>query len=247
MNNYTLLGVISLILISTSFNTNAVSISTFRLFLDPTKRFTELTVHNPDLEEQTCSVKLVDLTLTADGLGKDNSAEQLPSPRRFVRFAPSQFELGPKQSQAFKAIYRRVPNTQNGEYIGAAAIKCKKKYINSTELAVVTPSLVHNVPLVVRTGKLNTEFSFLKAEKIANTVEVDLKVTGMRSVTGDLFIVNKSSGETVAKKKRVSVYAQWDKQTISVALPEGFTGKELLLRFVEDPESGAIAEEFSIQ
>jgi hypothetical protein len=225
-----------------SFNAMSVAVTSHRLFLEPGKRFTEMMVYNTENEEKVCTITLKPLSLSNTGLVLDKNIEPLPSPQKLVRLSPQRFELGIKQSQAFKVIYRRAPGIDAGEYIGAVAIKCLPKVVDTSQQAAIIPALVHNIPLIVRTDKLNVKGEFKLVERDVNRVRMQFGLTGSRSVTGDFLIFEKGTKKVIAEKKNVSVYPQWSHRELTIDLPQGFDD-DVTVAFYEAEVSGDLKVE----
>jgi len=222
-----------------SANLQAVSITKTRLFLDEDKRMTDMSVYNSNSPVKVCEVSLKKVGIDGDGLGLDPNLPALPNPAPLVRLAPRKFELGTNQHQAFKLIYRRTPGIDSGEYIGVVAIRCADKERTSEDRVNIKPQLVHNIPLIVRVGKLSVVGEFLKAEKVNQLINIEFMLQGGRSVTGDFQVVDKSSGQVLVEKKKVSVYPKFDNKKLSLQLPES-SSSDLEVVFKEIKESGKL-------
>jgi len=191
---------------------------------------------------QSCKVKIKDvfikdngnIALVTNGEVTENSAKPL------IRLAPRRFNVGMKQHQMVKLLYRRKPGLKNGEYHGVLAIKCKTKKetnaINDNQVTI-EPALVHNVPVIVRTGRLPIEAEFVSTAINGNKLQVELKIQGQRSLTGDVTVINSDSGEVIAEKKHVSIYAQQPIKKLELPLGE-YRDAPLLIKFTEDPKMG---------
>jgi hypothetical protein len=188
---------------------------------------------------QNCEVKILDvaintlgnITLVTNGQVTENSAKPL------VRLAPRRFTIGMKEHQMVKLLYRRKPGVENGEYQGVLAIKCTEKKESSNDQVTITPALVHNVPVIVRTGRLPIQAEFVSTEIKDNKLQVELKIQGRRSLTGNVAVIIADSGEVIVEKKHVSIYAQQPVKKLQFALGE-YQNTQLLIKFTEDPEMG---------
>jgi hypothetical protein len=192
-----------------------------------------------DAQAQHCEVSIKDVVinnlgnieLKPKGEVTENSAKPL------VRLAPRRFTLGVKDHQLVKLLYRRKPGVKNGEYHGVLAIKCKDKTEKSGNQVSVTAALVHNVPIIVRTGKIPIQASFVSTKIKDNNVQVELKIEGQRSITGNLALLNSASGEIVAELKNVSIYAQQPIKSLSFPIGE-YKNSPLSITFTENPKFG---------
>lgn len=220
-------------------NAYSISISTRRLYLDPNSNSTLIRVHNMDPIFQNCEVQIKDtiinnegqIALVTNGEATANSAKPL------VRLAPRRFTLGTAEHQMVKLLYRRKPGLENGEYQGVLAIKCKEEAENSNLPVTIIPALVHNVPVIVRTGRLPIEAAFVSAVINGNNLSLELKIQGQRSITGDIAVINSTTGEVIAQRKHLSIYAQQPMKKLELALDD-YKNEPLLIKFTEDPEMG---------
>jgi hypothetical protein len=188
---------------------------------------------------QNCEVQIKDIVINTDGQialvtnGEvtENSAKPL------VRLAPRRFTLGTAEHQMVKLLYRRKPGLENGEYQGVLAIKCKEKVENINLPVTIIPTLVHNVPLIVRTGRLPIEAAFFSTTINGNKLSLELKIQGQRSITGDVTVSNSATGDVVAERKHLSIYAQQPIKKLELSLGD-YRNTPLLITFTEDPEMG---------
>ncbi|MFT5706288.1 MAG: P pilus assembly chaperone PapD [Oceanospirillaceae bacterium] len=216
-----------------------ISISARRLYLDPKNNDTNIRVLNTDSQTQSCVVEVVDIFITSSGkiALADSSTLATSSAKPLVRLAPRRFTLVPGENQKVKLLFRRKPGLENGEYQGALAIKCTITGGKNDSLVKINAALVHNVPLIVRTGKLPIQAEFVSTTFIQNDLQVVLKIAGNRSLTGTLALINPESGEVLNTIKDQSIYAQQPLVTLNLPLGE-YRNSPLLLRFTEAPELG---------
>jgi hypothetical protein len=231
--------VLFVLLNSVVINAYSISISTRRLYLDPKSNSTFIRVHNMEPAIQSCEVKVIDIAInnlgnitlvTNDKITK-NSAKPL------VRLAPRRFNLTIGEYQMVKLLYRRKPGIENGEYQGALAIKCTERKESSNEQVTITPALVHNVPLIVRTGRLPIQAEFVSTKINGNKLQVEFKIQGQRSLTGDFTVIDNTSGEIIAEQKHVSIYSQSPIKKLELLLVE-YQNTPLMIKFTENPEMG---------
>lgn len=216
-----------------------ISITARRLYLDPKSDTTNIRVLNMDAEAQRCTVQVNDILinnkglieLAADGTTTENSAKPL------IRLAPRRFDLGMREHQMVKLLYRRKPGIENGEYQGVLAIKCVAKKQNVDEAVSIDAALVHNVPVIVRTGRLPLQAEFTNSNIQDDHLQLELTITGNRSLTGDLEVIDSASGDVIYKRKDLSVYSQQPKKQLDVPLGE-YLGSPLLLKFTENANFG---------
>lgn len=238
-SNYFRSSVLFVLLNCVVINAYCISISARRLYLEPKSNSTHIRILNLDAQAQSCEVKIKDvvidnqgyIALVTDDKVTANSAKPL------VRLAPRRFTLGAKEHQLVKLLYRRKPGVKNGEYQGVLAIKCKEKTENSDSKVTVAASLVHNVPVIVRTAKLPIQAEFYSTEIKGDTLQVEIKIQGQRSLTGDVALINSDSGEVIFKEKNVSIYAQHPLIKLNLPLGE-HRDAPLLLKFTENLKFG---------
>ncbi len=229
-----------------SFNTWSITITKTRLFLDPSSKTTSMSVYNTKFEPLDCKIELRNLDIQNGLLVQSRGVQgENPDPSRLIKLAPKRFKLGGKRSQEFKAIYRRRPGVEAGEFIGSVAIKCSQENRSSNQQVTVKPTLVHNVPIVVRTGNILSQVQFTDIKRTGNKVEAGLLVEGGRSVTGDIRVIDASSGEVLAEMKRVSYYPNFAPKKLSLEIPRN-ADQELNITFSELKESGDIQTEQAI-
>jgi len=240
---YSMNKVSSVILLTTfmlaTFKVNAVSISTTRLYLSPKSDTASIYVLNMESESQTCSLSVKGTIIDTNGLMQFLPKGQVAvnSAEKMIRFAPRRFEITPKLHQNIKLLYRRRPGLESGEYKGLLAIKCKKSVSNSEKQVTIEPVIVHNVPVIVRTGEIKISASFDSIKLLDKQVEVSIKIVGNRSITGDLEVIDKSSGEILASKKQMSIYSESPIKTIALPIDKEVS-YPLVVRFKESPAFG---------
>lgn len=231
--------ILFLILNSVVINAYSISISTRRLYLDPNSDSTYIRVHNMEASFQKCEVQLKDVVINNQGqIALVNNGEPTTnSAKPLVRLAPRRFNLAIGEHQMVKLLYRRKPGINSGEFHGVVAIKCVEDKKQSTLPVTIVPALVHNVPVIVRTGKLPIQAEFTAIQRNANKLQIELKIEGERSITGNLTVINADSDEVVAERKHLSIYAQQPVKNIEFLLDES-QNSPLIVKFAEDPNMG---------
>jgi hypothetical protein len=231
--------ILFILLNSVVINAYSVSISTRRLYLDPTSNSTVIRVHNMDSAVQSCDVKINNFEITSEGkiALATNGETSTNSAKPLIRLAPRRFVLGTAEHQMVKLLYRRKPGLENGEYHGVVSIKCTEKMKNSNLPVTIIPALVHNVPIIVRTGRLPIKAEFISTTLSDNKLIVELKIEGERSITGDISVINSDTGDVIAERKHLSIYAQQPVQKLELSLGE-YKNAPLLIKYAEDPTLG---------
>jgi hypothetical protein len=104
----------------------------------------------------------------------------------------------------------------------------------------VKPRMVQNVPVIVRTGKLQASASFENVKVSNNQLTAKLTRTGSRSIYGRLALIDKKTNEELSFTSGISLYPETTNYAVSFAI----NGKDmpsvdrLLLRFTEDEHYG---------
>ncbi|MDU0354650.1 hypothetical protein RS130_12635 [Paraglaciecola aquimarina] len=246
MTYFKLLGLLLALIFEMTFFTStaeAISISTKRLYLSPEKDLATIYVVSEEPALQRCQIKIRDAEIG------DNSVIQfLPegkvstnSPKNLIRFAPRRFEVSSGQFQNVKLSYRRRPGVTNGEYIGLVAIRCETitddNELNTTKRVTLKPTIVLNVPVIVHTGDIAASASFKTLELSKNQIDVTIETTGNRAITGDLEIIEKSTGQVLASKPEMSIYWESPSKKVTLTIDKSFN-LPLTVRFKEDPKFG---------
>jgi hypothetical protein len=228
-----------LLLNSIVIDAYSIAISARRLYLDPKSSSTNIRVHNTDSSMQSCTVEIKDVVINNFGniMLVTNADVTENSAKPLIRLAPRRFKLGVNEHQMVKLLYRRKPGLNNGEYHGVLAIKCVEKTEKNDRLVSIIPSLVHNVPVIVRTGKLPIQAEFVSTIITDNKLKVELKIQGSRSITGNIEVINSDSGDLISEQKNVSIYAQQPVKKLEFSLGKN-KNTPLLIKFTEDPEMG---------
>lgn len=232
--------ILFILLNAVAINAYSVSISTRRLYLDPTSDSTFIRVHNMDPSVQNCDVQTNDIVIDSEGqiALAINGEAVLNSARPLIRLAPRRFVLGTAEHQMIRLLYRRKPGIENGEYQGVISIKCTEKIENSNLPVTIVPALVHNVPIIVRTGRLPIKAEFISTTLSDNNrLTVELKIEGERSITGDISVINTDTDELIAERKHLSIYAQQPVKKLELSLGE-YKSAPLLIKYTEDPAFG---------
>lgn len=228
-----------------SLPTWGIGLSAFRIYMDQDQRDATFTVYNRDTLPQDCSLKfkyyqfdsLGNMSvLPTDAAMPGNSAEN------WVRFSPRNFLLSPANAQTIKFSMRRKANAQPKEYRSYVVIDCgveeKISEKNNQDGPIrVSPKLLHNVPLIVRTGELQANVTFDNIKVENGALSFDLLRTGNRSVFGDLKLVEKGSDKVISELKMLSIYTETSKKAQRLSL-DGHQPQDVQIQFIEDQRYG---------
>jgi hypothetical protein len=226
-----------LALISTS--SQALGLSTFRIYLDNQHRSENFVVYNKDQYTQHCTQFLRHYQV--DPLGKLSALPKDALPQNaaneWIRYSPKHFSLSPGKSQAVKFKLKRRANSEAAEYRAHLALECNNdeeevKQNNDIQYGL-QPILRHNIPIIVRTGKIAASISFRQINLLDDIVSVDLARQGQRSVYGRLELIDSRSNKVVDKDKHITLYQEVRKKTVKLST-NGIDKEYLILRFSED-------------
>lgn len=232
----TVTTLLSSVLVLISLDASSVAVTTSRLFLDPKDNSDTVRVLSTESEPQFCQSSIRATKITPDGkiaISKDQAKDEA---KQLIRIAPLSFDLKPGQQQNVRVLFRRRPGIDNGEYIGLLSIRCTSG-ITRNQMAEVKPNIIHNVPVVVRTATMPIKAQIVSAKRTDKLVETTINIEGNRSITGDVQIIEKSSGDVIATRKNISIYSQTPQATISVGLTDSSTSA-LQVRFIENKKLG---------
>jgi len=235
------------------FVSHAASLTTYRIYLDETNRTESFIVFSSRGIAEQCSLDFKyfnfdnagKMTLHKDTVLPLNNAEG------WVRYSPRSFVLQTGRPQTIRFSMRRKPNSEAQEYRSYISVSCedfvdgadetKKTRSSSNGVSVnITPKLVQNVPLIIRTGPLDVKASFSDIVVSGNKISAKILRSGKRSIFGRLALVNKNTDEEIAFTDSISVYPE----TSSYAFEFPTTNKDnipvedMKLRFTEDENYG---------
>lgn len=224
-----------------------MSLSTYRIYLDNDNSTASFVMYNKSTVAETCQLSLVHnsfdelgkLTQLDDDIVPENSA----SP--WIRFSPKNFTADGRAPQTVRFTLRRKANSEPAEYRSYLEVFCDKVEDDtplsaaSSELPsiAIKPRLVQNVPIIVRTGKLNAEISFSKVTIKDDTAYFNVNRKGNRSIYGDIELIDKSSGDVITYTRNNSLYTETTSTAHKLAI-KGVPISQLALRFVEDKKYG---------
>ncbi|MCP4321438.1 MAG: hypothetical protein GY951_18510 [Psychromonas sp.] len=225
-----------------SFNSQAVSLSAYRIYLDKENRNDTFIIYNRDIDSQECKLSLAHNNFDDKGMMTKHLDQKLPdnSAKQWVRFSPKKFTLTPARAQTVRFTMRRKANKEPAEYRSYLVINCgaiQADKATATAKVTVQPKLVHNVPIIARTGKLEAKVSF--SNFILNDKKLTFNVlrSGTRSVYGKIALFNKKTGKSLSSISGISIYPE-SSQTESHLNTQGVAVNDLLIRFTENTEFG---------
>ncbi|WP_340680829.1 hypothetical protein [Paraglaciecola sp.] len=245
------LGLLSLLL-STPFASNAVNLTTYRIYLDDNNRSESFIVFTRDAVPEDCTLNMKHFSFDEKGKMSLYSGSELPvnSAEEWVRFSPRNFVIQPGKPQTIRFSMRRKPNTESQEYRSYVSVACEdivsepaQKDPNAPKdrpTLSVKPKLVQNVPLIIRTGPLNVEASFSDIQIKGKIVHGNILRSGKRSLYGRLALVNKKNDEEVSFIDAISIYPETTSFSfeISAANDDNIPVEQMALKFFEDENYG---------
>ena len=225
-----------------SIKSQALGLSTFRIYLDNAQREYNFVVYNKEIYKQNCKMNLRHYNIDENGQKTVYEGDNLPkfSAKKFIRFSPKRFEIGSGQAQNVRFQMRRKANQQSHEYRSYLSLDCavaESEQKNYAKSATLEPKLRHNIPIIVRTGKVDINVSFKNIKVNKASVSATLTKDGGRSIYGDVHLIDKRNGKILSTRPRIGIHleAKNSKQTLAT---HDIPLKYLQLRFIEDPDFG---------
>ncbi len=221
-----------------------VGISTLRVYLDNEQSEQNFIVYSKDPKRQDCTLFIKHYEVAEDGnlisLAEDftpqNSAKQL------IRFSPKTFSLGGAKSQSVRFRMRRKPNVEAAEFRAFLAVDC---IFDQSELAKergdvqygLVPRLRHNIPIIVRTAKLEASVEFADIKVSDDAIGFSVKRQGTRSLYGRVELIDMRSNKIISKNTHFVLYPETPQKIVSFST-KGVSSEHLSIRFVENPKEG---------
>lgn len=227
--------VLAFLLILCSSLANAASLSTYRIYLDKQTREQSFVVFNKNNLEESCELYLRHYVHDLYGNMTEVKGENVPdfSVKPHLRFTPKNFILGANSSQTVKFKMKRKRGAK-GEYTSYLAIKCRPKRIAKSSGVNVTPQIVMNVPIVIRTSELSVDLTAQNVKLGQSMLTGELVRKGERSVYGDLIVFDKKTNEVLAQRRNISIYSSQQFHKFKMQLPLSAVGsRDLMIQFVE--------------
>lgn len=222
-------------------SSQAISISAFRIYLDADQPTTSFTIHNPNVDQQGCELKLThyafdknsELINVPEGEIPENSAGP------WIRFSPRTFTLTPANSQTIRFSLRKKANAEPAEYRSYLVIDCDavSEIDNEKRLISIKPKLMHNVPVIVRNGDLEASISVANQKLEGRSLHFSIERSGTRSVFGDVELIHKGSGEVISSQTGFSIYPESERYFFTLGTQD-HKPKDLMIRVTENINYG---------
>jgi hypothetical protein len=217
----------------------AASISTYRIYLDSENREQKFMVKNRDVTQEKCDISFDYVAYNAGAenqkLSDDEKAVLSAPAIKRLRYSPRQFSIQPKSTQYVAFSYKRHINDEPAEYRTYVNIKC----IAQSEPGLVginlSPTIVHSVPLIIRTGKstdLKADLVYSQIKQQQNGVTFRLENQGDRSVYGDINLVDANGNMLEYLQKNLVIYPEMKYKDFSFSFTRPIT-KNMKVEFQE--------------
>jgi P pilus assembly chaperone PapD len=222
------------------FASQAVHLSTFRIYLDEDNRNNSFILFNRDTQTEECKLFLGHNNFDDNGAMTEHQGSKPPenSAKDWVRFSPRKFTLTSAHSQTVRFTMRRKANVEPAEYRSYLNVDCGVVQPEEQGKAVnITPRLVHSVPVIVRVGKLNAEISFSDFELTGHDLSFKLLRSGTRSIYGSITLFNKETDKSVSSQSGLSIYPE-SSNTEFLLRTKGIPVENLVIKFSENTKYG---------
>lgn len=230
-----------------SFSSEAIHLTTFRIHLDKETPNTDFVVFNRDITSQQCELSFKHYDFNEFGQMRKNKSEELPSNSavNWVRYSPRKFVLTPANSQTIRFSMRRKANAEPAEYRSYLVIDCgaiasddNGRSSGSENASIsIQPKLLHNVPVIVRTGDVPVEVAFDKVNINNEVVQFSINKKGLRSIYGKLELIDIRNNERLDGLNGESIYPETKSKHYQLST-KGVKAEHLLLRFTSDKQFG---------
>lgn len=230
---------------------SAVNISAYRIYLDKDNRTSSFVIFNQDTNHQNCHLSLRHNSFDENGTMRHLSRDVVPdnSAKNWLRYSPREFKLTPTQSQTVRFALRRKANAQDGEYRSYLVVDCSidnPQKEGETNLSLQT-RLVHNIPIIVRSGKLDAQLDIDNILIENDSVHFTMNRQGTRSVYGEIEVINTTNNDIVSMSRSISIYPETKRHQFKLPI-KGINPQNLKIRFTEDKDfGGSIIFEKNIQ
>lgn len=229
----------SVLLFASSANAGGLMITPNRIELDDNSKTQEVRLVNSSKEANSYRISFQNLRMKEDGSYeeiKDEAEVKEKFANEFVKFSPKRVTLQPGESQTIRLLAKKPD--QEGEYRSHLLFKeeipaefgnsVENNSKNSKELSVVLkPVFAISIPVIVRSGKVESKISFadfeIKNNEKQKTTSLAMKINreGNGSVNGKI-VVNllkkDSSRVELGSISNISVYFPYPSRTVLLNL-----------------------------
>lgn len=222
-----------------SLQSGAASLGTYRIYLDSEHRQQKFIVKNGSEIPEKCDISFSYMAYNDNAeVEKTTILEQTslsePATSR-LRYSPKRFTIKPRSFQYIAFNYRRQINDKPAEHRTYVNIQCIKVDEKLKKGVTLKPTIMHSVPLVIRTGKatdLDANLVFSQIKHIGKNIAFRLTHQGSRSVYGDLNLVDAKDDKLTVLQRNVVIYPEMKYKNFAFSLAD-FAGKNMRIEFQE--------------
>jgi hypothetical protein len=199
---------------------------------------------NKEAVPQTCKLDLQHINFDKNGQLSRVPSGTVPdnSAKPWFRYSPRNFTAAARAPQTVRFTLRRSAKMEPKEYRSYLEVYCENIAVEDALNKdngnfAAEPLMVQNVPIIVRTGKLEAQVSFSDFRIENNLVHFNIQRQGNRSVHGKVELIDKETGEVINFRKNVSIYTETSSYPYRLEIPER-QPSQLAVRFSEDKRYG---------
>lgn len=220
---------------------HAVGISAYRIYLDSENPTTSFNIYNRDVKAQDCQLQLTHYNFDANSEIFNVPNGEIPenSAQDWIRFSPREFQLTPANAQTIRFTLRRKANAESKEYRSYLVVDCGAALSPDEQdnLVNIKPKLLHNVPIIVRNGKLNADIHVANIQQEGEFLSFTVERRGNRSFYGDVELINKNNDELIANKTGFSIYPESERFPFKLPILD-IPLSQIKIRVIENPNYG---------
>lgn len=210
-------------------STAALLITPSRVVFEDRTRTSQVTLVNKGSETTTYRISFIRQNMTDDGkfVTVENDEEGNYADK-MVRYSPRQITLTPGQSQIVRLMLRKPKGLADGEYRSHMLLQALPKVTKSDiskaveeggkDITVeITTIIGVSIPVIVRSGKLNTELTLTNARFVKSSdpkkksyIALDMNRSGNQSTYGDFrvnFVDGSGNNIIIGNINGVAVYS----------------------------------------
>jgi hypothetical protein len=225
---------------------NAASFGTYRIYIDSEKPHDKFVVKNNSVFPEQCEISFSYVQYTANGQAvKLDDLEQATGSKPALdrlRYSPNKFTIQPKSFQYISFKYRRQINDTIAEY---------RTYVNFTCTAIkpqqlqqaglnLSPSIIHAIPLVIRTAPLSRmalRLSFVNIQQQDRTTSFRLQHAGDRSFVGNIYLMSENDTKLMTLQRNFAFYPEMTYKDFTFDLGE-YSDEKVKIVFQEGSQYG---------
>lgn len=217
---------------------NASSITERRIYLDKEKNTVKFRISNNSEYDEECKLVLSHHFYNDDATKIIPFTNGIPedSASPLIRYSPRTFSLPVNTEQYISFRMRRLLSEEAKEYRSYMTIDCiaNRSRTKDGQLEVaMTPRLLHQIPLIVRTGSIPAQVAFTNIKVVDKQLSFDIERSGDRSVYGDIKLINSLTNVEIKRLSNVAMYPETSHRKMSFKLPSNININNLKLAFTE--------------